>query len=47
MTEQIIVTLDLSTWTRLTEVVAYADEHCGGDIPEAIKYLVNSGLSHQ
>ena len=42
-----MLTLDLSTWTRLAEVVTYADQHCDGDIPEAIKRLVNTGLSHQ
>jgi predicted Fe-S protein YdhL (DUF1289 family) len=41
------LTLDLSSWTRLTEVVAYADEHFDGDIAKAIQLLVNSGLSHR
>ncbi len=40
------LTLDLSSWTRLAEVVVYADEHFDGDIAEAIQRLVNSGLSH-
>lgn len=41
------VELDIATWTRVPELVTYADQHCNGDIPEAIKRLVNSGLSHR
>lgn len=40
-----LVEIDLSEWTRRREVLAYAERH---QIPvaEAIMRLVNSGLSH-
>lgn len=47
MDEQIPITLDLGSWTRLPELVEYADEFCGGDLAEAVMHLVNAGLSHR
>lgn len=37
--------IDPSNWTRLPEVVGYADRR-GIDVAEAIRELVNRGLSH-
>lgn len=42
-----VFSVSLASWTRLAEVIRYADQHCDGDIPEAIQRLVNEGLSHQ
>ena len=42
--EPIIV--DVSTWTRLAEVEEYARDR-GIDLGEAIRQLVNTGLSHR
>jgi hypothetical protein len=39
--------LDVSNWTRIDEVYEYASAHCGDDVGEAIRLLVNSGLSQQ
>lgn len=46
MAEKEPYTVDLSSWTRLPEVVAYADDR-GISLHEAIRELVNTGLSHQ
>jgi hypothetical protein len=44
--DEMKVTLDTSSWTRLGEVWNYAEQH-SVSLPEAIQLLVNSGLSHE
>lgn len=40
------VTLNVSKWSRVAEVAAYAERR-GISVGDAIRELVNAGLSHQ
>jgi hypothetical protein len=44
--EKEILPVDVSTWSRLVEVIEYAEVN-GITVSAAVRELVSSGLSHQ